>query len=293
VVFAIYSTVSPDPNPFSPGWSLGSISWKAVADFPLQAIVHTFLPVRSFSDPEYWSHTDTFWRDHQALALPGGILIAVLLAIALLPRWTNALAFVVTVAVMSAFQIARYPGSMRHWGHQFMLLIALAWLGRLVAPMRRHLLSSVLLVVIGAFQLESAAAAVWRDHNDVFAAGEATADFIRKAGLQDLPIVAGPRTSFCRSPAISAGRSSAPSRRRYRRPWSSTTAGASSPRARCSPSPPPRPGAGRAPCFVISNRPLALPSEVPTGTSLTYLYNYAGVLCMTNERFYVYELRLS
>src|SRR6185295_20190864 len=94
----------------------------------LETLVYTFFPVRSFQDAEYWSHSDWFWRDHHALVSPLSLALGVLLALALAPRWRLALVFVATVLATTVFQVVRYPGSMRHWGHQFMLFIGLCWI---------------------------------------------------------------------------------------------------------------------------------------------------------------------
>jgi len=63
---------------------------------------------------------------------------------------------------------------------------------RTTLPKRRHLLSTVLLVVMAGVQVESFIAATVGDSRFVFSGGRQTAAFIRRSGLQDLPIVAGP-----------------------------------------------------------------------------------------------------
>jgi hypothetical protein len=289
LAFSIYSTSPPDPNPFSPGWNLSSLSGSSFVS-GLDTILYTFLPVRSFLDAEYWSHTDTFWRDHHAFVLPVSIALGLVLALSLAPRWSHVIAFVMTGVLIVAFQLARYPGAMRHWGHLFMLLIALTWIGRLVAPRRRHVLSSVLLVAIGLFQAESFLAAAWRDRSDAFAAGKATADFIRQAGLQDLPIVAGPAyfvlpvTGYLDRPFISSESEEVSQTvvfHNRKREFSEATllAFAADVAKR-----------KHSPVLVVSDRPLH--AELAKGAKLSPLYHYPGVLCMTNERFFVYKLQL-
>src|SRR4051794_21497406 len=93
---------------------------------------------------------------------------------------------------MQFFQVTRYRGDPRHWGPYFIFLVAVAWLRRTCFPRRRHVLSTLLLLLMLGFQVESFVAATVGDTEAVFSGGRQTAAFIRRSHLQDLPLVAGP-----------------------------------------------------------------------------------------------------
>jgi hypothetical protein len=63
---------------------------------------------------------------------------------------------------------------------------------RRLQPQRRHLPSLILLVALSGLQLQGFAVATLVDTREVFSGGRDTAAFIRRAGMQDLPLVAGP-----------------------------------------------------------------------------------------------------
>jgi hypothetical protein len=63
---------------------------------------------------------------------------------------------------------------------------------RRVEPQRRHLPSLILLVVLCVAQIQGFLVATKVDARAAFSGGKETADFIRRAGMQDLPLVAGP-----------------------------------------------------------------------------------------------------
>jgi hypothetical protein len=80
---------------------------------------------------------------------------------------------------------------MRHIGHLFILVVALVWICRRWRP-RARLLPLAVLLVIGVFQLESFYVATTQERKFVFSDGGEMAEWIERAGLRDMPIVAGP-----------------------------------------------------------------------------------------------------
>jgi hypothetical protein len=118
--------------------------------------------------------------------------------------WRVALFYLMAVLFMQVSQIARYWGNPRHWGHYFVALVVACWLLRVLVPRRRHTPSLVLLIVLCCFQFEGFLVATVIDTRYVFSGGRDAAAFIRKAGLQDLPMVAGP--GVFQTPASFLGR---------------------------------------------------------------------------------------
>ena len=100
--------------------------------------------------------------------------------------------FLASVAMMVVIQQARLVGCPRHWAHYFLALLAACWLLRTMQPQRRHLPSLILLLVLCVPQIQGFLAATKIDARHAFSGGKETADFIRRAGMQDLPLVAGP-----------------------------------------------------------------------------------------------------
>ena len=133
-----------------------------------------------------------FWEIKSTWPTYAGAGILFFTLLALLPSWRLMLAYLGAVAAMLVFQQARHEGGPRHWGHFFVCFIAACWLLRATFPARRHWLSTTLLTGLCAIQLQSFAVATVIDTRHVFSGGRETAAFIRRAGLQDLPIVGGP-----------------------------------------------------------------------------------------------------
>jgi hypothetical protein len=128
---------------------------------------------------------------------------------ALLPSWRLILVFSGCVLAMELLQQVRYEGHPRHWGQYWVIFVGACWLLRNSSPRRRHVVS--LLVLLGSlgFQIQGFVAATVWDTKEVFSGGRETAAFIRKQGLQDLPLLAGPSwqvlsvTGYLRRPFIS------------------------------------------------------------------------------------------
>jgi len=191
LVFCVLTINPPDPNPFSPGFNWAALTRAALPDMAYR-ITAGFLPWRHFSMSEFWAMFLTFWEPSSTWpTYVGGALLAVTL-LALYPSWRLMLTYLGGVAGMLVFQQVRHEGVPRHWGHFFMFFIAACWLLRTTLPRRRHWLSTALLTGLCAVQVQSFLVATIIDTREVFSGGRETAAFIEHAGLQDLPIVAGP-----------------------------------------------------------------------------------------------------
>jgi hypothetical protein len=190
MIFCVLTIEPPEPNPFSPGFNFGSIKLSALPEM-LFRITAGFLPWRHYSLHEFWGAPFTFWDTHSVWPIYVGSGLMLLVLVALYPSWRLMLIYLGAVVILLMFQQARFEGSPRHWGHFFMFFVAASWLLRARFPRRKHRFSTALLVCILAVQAESFAIATALDTREVFSGGRDAAAFIKKAGLQDLPIVAG------------------------------------------------------------------------------------------------------
>jgi hypothetical protein len=178
-----------DPNPFSPAWSFNALNATALPDM-LSRFVAGTLPLRRAS-LAYWGSPFAVWDSNPAWIPFIGAGVCLLALVALLPSWHLLVTYLAAFAIMEVIQQARYIGLPRHWGHYFMFLVAACWLLRSTFPRRRHLLSLLILLGMAGFQVQSFAVATVEDARSSFSGARETAAFIRGAGLQDLPFVAG------------------------------------------------------------------------------------------------------
>jgi hypothetical protein len=189
--FCVLTLEPPEPNPFSPAFNPSAIGLSALPDM-LYRVTAGLLPWRRTSPGEFWASFHTLWPSGSPWVLLVGSGLFVVVVCALLPAWRLMVVYVVAVVGLLMFQQARFEGSPRHWGHFFLLFVAASWLLRTAWPRRRHRLSTLALVGLLAVQAESFGVATALDTREVFSGGRDTAAFIRRQGLQDLPIVAGP-----------------------------------------------------------------------------------------------------
>jgi hypothetical protein len=190
LAFCAWSVEPMDPNPFAPGWSWSALGPGMVSD-TLRRVLDGLAPLRVVR-LDFW-----FWPFERWQSVPGAIpyIAAGLLAaaIAVLYReWRVMLFYVAALAMMFVIQQARLVGSPRHWAHFFIALVAASWLLRTLQPRRRHLPSLILLLALCAAQIQGFAVATLVDTREVFSGGRDAAAVIRRAGMQDLPLVAGP-----------------------------------------------------------------------------------------------------
>ena len=188
--FCAWSVEPFDPNPYVGSWNFSELGWPALVP-GLNRVLDGMAPLRPFA-VDFWGRVSELWSKYPApMPYCGAILL--LAAVGVLYRsWRVTLFYVLAVLVMQVSQIARYWGSPRHWGHYFMALVVACWLLRTLMPRRRHTPSLVLLTVLCCFQFQGFLVATLVDTREVFSGGRDAAAFIRKAGLQDLPLVAGP-----------------------------------------------------------------------------------------------------
>jgi hypothetical protein len=191
MMFCVLTIEPPDPNPFSPAFNLSALTSSALPEM-LHRVTAGFLPWRKSTLIDFWGLDATFWERTSLYPKYIGSGFLLLATIALYPSWRLILTYLGAAAMMMAFQQARFDGAARHWGHFFMLFVALCWLARLQFPRRSHWFSTLLLTGILAIQTKSFKAATVLDTREVFSGGRDAAAFIRKQGLQDLPFVAGP-----------------------------------------------------------------------------------------------------
>jgi hypothetical protein len=191
LLFFVKSTAPPDPNINAPDWHFDGAFSELSLRMSVQRVVQALLPVRGLDQPGFWNDIGHFWDEHPTLIFRTGLGVLAVAVLALLPGWFVPAGFLVGMVLISMFMIVRYGGYMRHLGNIFLLLLAANWIHRAMEPRRRHALSTLLLAVIGAFQLQSLVAATKLDWRYAFSGGKAMARRIEQAGLQDMPIVAG------------------------------------------------------------------------------------------------------
>jgi hypothetical protein len=191
LVFCILNLEPPDPNPFSPGFCLDTVTLPTVPPM-FYRITAGFLPWRRFSMDTFWPWFFTFWEMGSPWPVYVGVGLLLVTTAALYPSWRLMLGYLVLTAGILIFQQARHEGMPRHWGHFFMAFILACWLRRATFPRHSRWLPTALLSGICLLQLQASVVATVLDTRYVFSGGRETAAFIRRAGLQELPIVAGP-----------------------------------------------------------------------------------------------------
>ena len=191
MMFCVLTIEPPDPNPFSPAFNLGALTSSAWPEM-MYRVTAGFLPWRKLTMLDFWGPDATFWERASLYPKYVGSALLLLSALALYPSWRLIVTYLGAAAMMMAFQQTRFDGSARHWGHFFMLFVAVCWLVRLQYPKRSHWLATLLLTGIVVVQIRTFAGATILDTREVFSGGRDAAAFIRKQGLQDLPFVAGP-----------------------------------------------------------------------------------------------------
>ena len=136
----------------------------------------------------------TFWNrnllDPWPLVHATAGLSILVLAIVLLRRSKVALAvFAVGAAGLLAFGYTFLPGSMRHVGHLWLLFAAALWLGggTVVLGDRRSWRARVVLGLL-VIQCAAAGLASWVDLRHPFSNGAATAELVRREGLDRYPL---------------------------------------------------------------------------------------------------------
>lgn len=169
---------------FAPGWRFG---WDAAAiGEVLRMPWHAFVPI-----PRPGLH---FWNTNLLDAVPvleslAGLLILALAAALLWRRKAALTAFGLGAAGILAFGYVKYVGVMRHQGHLWLLFAACLWLGggedfRDRRSWRVRALLALLIVHAGIGIYAS-----WMDLRHPFSNGPATAELIRREGLDRSPLL--------------------------------------------------------------------------------------------------------
>ena len=188
--FALYSN-PPDPNPFAPGFIWDGVTLKAVPRM-LFRFTCGYLPWSAKWVTDFWWHSQDFWEPKVLLSACVGTGILVWALVALYPSWRLMVTYLGCVVGIEIFEQTRHEGGARHWGHFFMFFVACAWLRGLSHPRRSGWLATLLIFGAIAFQTPTFVAYTVVDTREIFSGGRETAAFIRRSGLQNLPMVAGP-----------------------------------------------------------------------------------------------------
>jgi len=176
--------IIPEPGTsFAPGWRFG---WD-----PAQARSVLAMPWRAFVPlPHPELH---FWNSNLLDAWPGlqaaAGLLTLALAAALLWRRKVALAtFGLGCAGLLAFGYVKYVGVLRHQGHLWLLFVAALWLGGGFQDDRRSWRARIFLLLL-ILHCGAGLFASWMDLRHPFSNGTATAELIRREGLDRHPLL--------------------------------------------------------------------------------------------------------
>jgi len=201
VAVALWSCRPPDPNPYAPGVSFLNVNYAGF-EASLTRLAWSVLPLRVDDDITYWALPDQVWRDHPDLFhhVQWCLLGAMLLCLAASP--VELVAFVLGASAIALVALMVYPGSSRHWGHYYILFLALCWTARSRKRLRRGWLIPIVLCVIGLCQSESLFMAARLDARYVFSGGPEAAARLREKDVAGLPIVGGPDWAM---PAVMVG----------------------------------------------------------------------------------------
>jgi hypothetical protein len=191
VAFTHVVSNPPDPNPFSPDWNFGRLQWSELKP-ALMRIEAAFFPLRKWGDRTFWVDVSPYTAQFPEVAKVLAYLLPFVLLVSLVPAWREMVTLVFAYTLMSVVMTTRYTGSIRHWGHFWTVFVVLSWLARRRFPSRRFWLNTAVLLVTGLCQVQGFVVALHEDWTALFSGAEMAADVIRRKGLADLPLVAGP-----------------------------------------------------------------------------------------------------
>jgi hypothetical protein len=184
---------------FAPGWHFG---WD-----PAQAVQTLAMPWRAFVPlPQPGLH---FWNTNLLDAWPNlqamaGLLTLALAAALLWRRKVALVTFGLGAAGILTFGYVKYIGVLRHHGHLWLLFAGALWLGGGLTEERRSWRSWVLLVLL-ILHVGAGTFASWMDLRRPFSNGAATAELIRREGLDGHPLL-GHREPPAAAVALPLGR---------------------------------------------------------------------------------------
>ncbi len=196
-IAGLLQTIPLPGTSFSPGWHFG---WdRSLAAKMMMMPWRSFVPVPRL-ELHFWNtNLLDSWPAVQAVLG----LLTLALAVALLWRRKVALVtFCLGAAGFLAFGYIKYIGVLRHQGHLWLLFAAALWLGGgfQERSWRTRALLGLLIVHCGV-----AAFASWMDLRYPFSNGAATAELIRREGLDQHPLF-GHREPPAASVALPLGR---------------------------------------------------------------------------------------
>ncbi|MFT3916371.1 MAG: hypothetical protein QM704_20540 [Anaeromyxobacteraceae bacterium] len=185
VLLTALSIRTPPDGAYAGGWEL---AWDGTrAGFMLATVVRAWLPL---PEPGLW-----FWSTNVVVsALPEGAVAALgaaLLAGAIVAlRRSPAAAALLAVGAggLLAFGQLRFVGYLRHWGFLWLCLSFAAWVAG-ASPVRPGRLARAAFALLAAVHVAAAGVALREDLRLKFSAAGATAELIRRAGVEGLPLV--------------------------------------------------------------------------------------------------------
>jgi hypothetical protein len=143
------------------------------------------------------------WLDREAAA---GLLTLLLAGAFLWRRKVALITFCLGAAGLLAFGYVKYPGVLRHHGHWWLLFAAALWLGGgedLLGDQRSWRDRALLVLLV--LHCAAGAFASWMDLRHPFSNGAATAELIRREGLDRYPLL-GYREPPAATVALALGR---------------------------------------------------------------------------------------
>jgi len=154
IVFSLWASHPPDPNPGAPGIRLENINADGMKHF-FHRIVWTVLPLRIDGDASFWYAPEQVWRNYPQLLEWLAVALPVVMALCLVASPVELVVFCLGVVGFSVLQLAVYAGGVRHWTHTYLLFLVLCWTLRRRKPLRRGWLIPTVLTVAGAFNLQA------------------------------------------------------------------------------------------------------------------------------------------
>ena len=195
---AAWQMKPPPDSGFAPGWFLTFDPERARTI--VTRVIRAYVPLAQ-SNPGFWN--TEFLRLHpwyDAIAPAVGIGFVVWIALALVRKPLACAYYLVGSMGLLAFFYLKYDGSLRHHGYLFVCLATALWLARALPAMDgwgsttvgvRFAESSLVALVplLLGIHVVGAMIAVSGDYRYTFSGAKATAELMRRAGIDRLPMV--------------------------------------------------------------------------------------------------------
>lgn len=196
--------MSPPPDTgFATPWHLGPDPWRA--GVALRTVVAAFVPIPR---PQYHFWNTTLLDQLGYAAAVAGAIWLVIVAVLLWNRPAALTLWIAGTGTILAFTFAKFDGSLRHHGQLFVTFVAASWIaasagadsGTRTSCARRVVFATVLSIqAVGGLGAAAADAVL------PFSASGRTAQFLREAHLEHLPLV-GDRDATTAGVASALGR---------------------------------------------------------------------------------------